>query len=112
MKNNYIKMFSKMILMRNISVRKGIFNSVKKFLSFKNTPKSFAFTHNNLKAFSTAQTTIKVIETISDHKPPIHEDTIGGRYASTLFIVGSKAKELYRIFEDMKYISSLYQTVH
>jgi len=52
---------------------------------------------------------VKVINTITGHKPPISEDTVSGRYAQTLFIASSQAKELYNVYEDMTYISSVYE---
>lgn len=44
-------------------------------------------------------------------KVPINEDTIGCRYASTLFVVSSREKELYKVFLDMKFIIAIYEKV-
>ena len=114
-------MFSKLFLLRNLSHHGNLFLFSRQFISFKKTShKSFPLNLTNYRAFTTNQQPgqIKIIDTVADHKvfffnykPPLHEDTIGGRYASTLFIVGSKVKELYRVYEDMKYISGLYEKV-
>jgi ATP synthase F1 delta subunit len=37
------------------------------------------------------------------------EDTVPGRYANTLFVVASEEGNLYNVYEDMKYIISLYE---
>jgi ATP synthase F1 delta subunit len=39
------------------------------------------------------------------------EDTVAGRYASTLFIAASKEKSLYNVYEDMRYLSNLYENL-
>jgi len=39
------------------------------------------------KSFSVGD--VKVVQTTEDHKPPIQEDTIEGRYASVLFSTAS-----------------------
>lgn len=51
---------------------------------------------------------VKVVQTTEDHKPPIQEDTIEGRYASVLFSTASQQECLYDIYEDITYIKGLY----
>jgi len=58
------------------------------------------------KAFSVGD--VKVVQTTEDHKPPIQEDTIEGRYASVLFSTASQQEALYSIYEDIVYIKGLY----
>ncbi len=52
---------------------------------------------------------VKIINTVVGHKPPISEETVSGRYAQTLFLAASQANELYNVYEDMTYISSVYE---
>ena len=58
------------------------------------------------KAFSVGD--VKVIQTTEDHKAPIQEDSIEGRYATVLFSTASQQECLYDIYEDMNYIKGLY----
>jgi F-type H+-transporting ATPase subunit O len=51
---------------------------------------------------------VKVVQTTEDHKPPIQEDTIEGRYAGVLFSTASQQECLYDIYEDITYIKGLY----
>lgn len=51
---------------------------------------------------------VKVIQTTEDHKAPIQEDSIEGRYATVLFSTASQQECLYDIYEDMNYIKGLY----
>jgi F-type H+-transporting ATPase subunit delta len=39
------------------------------------------------------------------------EDTIPGRYANVLFHVASEEKNLYNVYEDMKYVNHLYENI-
>lgn len=43
-----------------------------------------------------------------NHKPPIAEDTIEGRYAGVLFSTASEQESLYAIYEDFVYLKGLY----
>lgn len=52
---------------------------------------------------------VKVINSVVGHKPPVSEDTVSGRYAATLFIASSQAQELFSVYEDMVYLSSVYE---
>lgn len=52
---------------------------------------------------------IKRIDSTPNHKPPIAEDSIEGRYASVLFSSASQIGALYTVFEDITYIQSLYK---
>jgi hypothetical protein len=58
------------------------------------------------KAFSVGD--VKVIQTTDDHKPPLYDDTIEGRYAGVLFSTASQQEALYTIYEDISYIKGLY----
>jgi len=51
---------------------------------------------------------VKEIKSTPDHKPPMLDDTIEGRYAGVLFSSASQSEALYLIYEDITYISSLY----
>lgn len=51
---------------------------------------------------------LAVINSVPGHKSPFIEETVSGRYAQTLFMVGSQANELYRVYQDMVYIADLY----
>ena len=52
---------------------------------------------------------IKRIDSTPDHKPPIAEDTIEGRYASVLFTSASQTNALFSVYEDITYIQNLYK---
>ena len=52
---------------------------------------------------------IKRIDSTPDHKPPIAEDTIEGRYASVLFTSASQTNSLFNVYEDITYIQNLYK---
>jgi hypothetical protein len=52
--------------------------------------------------------TIKQVNSAPDHKPPINEDTIEGRYAGVLFSTASEQEALYAIYEDLVYLKGLY----
>ena len=39
------------------------------------------------------------------------EDTVAGRYSHTLFIAASKEKNLYNVYNDMKYIIEIYENM-
>jgi len=52
---------------------------------------------------------IKKIASAPDHKPPSYEDTIEGRYATSLFISASQAGKLYEVYEDFVYLTELYK---
>lgn len=54
---------------------------------------------------------VKVITSVPGNKPPTSEDTIAGRYAHTLFVVASEENNLYKVYEDMKYVSHLYENL-
>ena len=58
------------------------------------------------KAFSVGNVTI--VQTTEDHKPPLYDDTIEGRYAGVLFSTASQQEALYTIYEDISYIKGLY----
>jgi len=51
---------------------------------------------------------IKVIESTPGHQAPQAEDTIEGRYAQVLFTAASQKNNLYKVFEDMRFLSDLY----
>lgn len=53
---------------------------------------------------------VKKVQSTDDHKPPMAEDTIEGRYAGVLFTAASQNKALFEVFEDMRYLSELYAT--
>jgi len=55
-------------------------------------------------------TKVKEINSVDNHKAPVSEDTFAGRYAQTLFIAGSKAEELFKIFNDCVYILNAYES--
>jgi hypothetical protein len=63
-------MLSKLFLFRNLAVRRNIALTAQKFLSFKHSTKSALFNQYSAKSFCTAQQqpSIKVIQTVSDHK--------------------------------------------
>jgi hypothetical protein len=63
-------MLSKLFLFRNLAVRRNFTLTAQKFLSFKHSAKSSLFNQHSVKSFSTAQQqpSIKVIQTVSDHK--------------------------------------------
>jgi F-type H+-transporting ATPase subunit O len=48
------------------------------------------------------------VDSTPDNQPPSREDTIEGRYASVLFTYASQEKQLYAVFEDMKYLQELF----
>ena len=52
---------------------------------------------------------INVLQTTPNHKPPILDDTVQGRYAGVLFTTASQQNALYDIYEDMMYINDLYK---
>lgn len=52
---------------------------------------------------------IKKIASAPDHKPPSYEDTIEGRYATSLFISASQAGKLYEVYEDFVYLFELHK---
>ena len=52
---------------------------------------------------------IKVVQTVPDHKPPIAEDTIEGRYSGVLFRTASQQECLFDVYEDMMYLAELYK---
>ncbi len=52
---------------------------------------------------------VKRIDSTDDHKPPINEDTIEGRFASVLFTAASLENSLFEVYEDMTYLVSLYK---
>ena len=55
------------------------------------------------------QGNIKEIKSVDGHKAPFSEDTISGRYAQTLFIASSQAGDLFNVYSDMLYLTSLYE---
>lgn len=58
------------------------------------------------KAFSVGD--VKVIQSTADHRAPIQDDSIEGRYAQVLFSTASQQEALYTIYEDISYIKGLY----
>lgn len=50
------------------------------------------------------------IDSVPNNKPPFSEETVAGRYAQTLFMGASQAKELYHVYNDMLYLNQLYET--
>ena len=58
------------------------------------------------RAFSAGD--VKQIQSTPDHKPPVNEDTIEGRYAAVLFSSASQQEALFTIYEDLVYIKALY----
>lgn len=52
---------------------------------------------------------INVIESTPDHKPPSAEDTIEGRYSGVLFTTASQNGELFRVYEDMRFMQGIYK---
>lgn len=52
--------------------------------------------------------TITKTNSAPDHKPPIVEDTIEGRYAGVLFSTASEQESLFAIYEDLVYLKGLY----
>lgn len=50
------------------------------------------------------------VDSVPNNKPPFSEETVAGRYAQTLFMGGSQAKELYHVYNDMIYLNQLYET--
>lgn len=63
-------MFSKVLLFQNLFIRRNLLRTAMKSISFKYTSKSSIFTQQSVKSFSTAQqpSSIKVIQTVADHK--------------------------------------------
>jgi ATP synthase F1 delta subunit len=59
---------------------------------------------------SNINTNVKQINSVPNHKSPTKEDTYAGRYAETLFIAGSKAGDLYSIYNDCVYIVEAHKT--
>ena len=51
---------------------------------------------------------INQVNSAPDHKPPVVEDTIEGRYAGVLFTTASQQEALYPIYEDLIYLKGLY----
>jgi len=49
------------------------------------------------------------VQSTPDHKPPILDDTIQGRYAGVLFTTASQKNALFDIYEDMMYLADLYK---
>lgn len=70
------------------------------------SPEAQVLDQDLFKAFSVGD--VKVIQTTEDHKSPINEDSIEGRYATVLFTTASQQECLYDIYEDMTYIKGLY----
>lgn len=58
---------------------------------------------------ASSSSNVKEIQTVPGHKAPFSEETIGGRYAQTLFIAASQKKELFLVFNDMVFITQLYE---
>lgn len=50
------------------------------------------------------------IDSVPNNKAPFSEETVAGRYAQTLFMGASQAKELYHVYNDMLYLTQLYET--
>lgn len=59
-------------------------------------------------AFNVGTSNIVTNAADQDHKPPIVEDTIEGRYAGVLFTSASQQDALYDILEDLLYLKGLY----
>jgi len=51
---------------------------------------------------------VKVIESTPGHKAPTREDNIEGRYAGVLFTAASQKNQLFKCYEDMKFIGEMY----
>ena len=51
---------------------------------------------------------VKVVESTPDNQAPSYEDTIEGRYANVLFTTASQQSALFKVYEDMIYLSELY----
>jgi hypothetical protein len=52
---------------------------------------------------------IKVIESTENNKAPHEEDTIEGRYSGVLFTTASQQSNLYKVYEDMKFLQEIYK---
>eukprot|EP00357_Protocruzia_adherens_P019249 CAMPEP_0115015366 /NCGR_PEP_ID=MMETSP0216-20121206/26727_1 /TAXON_ID=223996 /ORGANISM="Protocruzia adherens, Strain Boccale" /LENGTH=228 /DNA_ID=CAMNT_0002385475 /DNA_START=52 /DNA_END=738 /DNA_ORIENTATION=- len=48
------------------------------------------------------------IQSVDDHKPPMYDTSIQGRYASSLFTAASQKKSLHTIFGDISEIKNLF----
>jgi len=51
---------------------------------------------------------VRKITSAPGHEPPSREDTIPGRYARVLFTTASQAESLFKVYEDMKFLSEIY----
>lgn len=52
---------------------------------------------------------VKEIPEVPNHKCPVSEDTVPGRYSETLFIAASQEKNLFNVYNDMVYLSQVYE---
>mmetsp|Transcript_6558 Transcript_6558/g.7849 ORF Transcript_6558/g.7849 Transcript_6558/m.7849 type:complete len:295 (-) Transcript_6558:3659-4543(-) len=52
---------------------------------------------------------IKKIDSTPNHKPPSSEDTIEGRYSGVLFTTASQNGDLYKVYEDMRYMQEIFK---
>lgn len=52
---------------------------------------------------------IKQIDSTPDHRPPSEEDTIEGRYSGVLFTTASQNGDLFKVYEDMRYLHEIYK---
>jgi ATP synthase F1 delta subunit len=49
-----------------------------------------------------------VVESTEDHQAHSSDESISGRYASVLFTAASRGESLHKVYEDMEFISGLY----
>jgi F0F1-type ATP synthase delta subunit len=56
-------------------------------------------------------TGVKEVLSTENHKAPIREESIEGRYAGVLFSAASRQGNLYKVYEDMAYILSIHKNV-
>ena len=50
-----------------------------------------------------------ITKTVDSHTPPTKDDSVEGRYATVLFTCASKVNSLHIIYDNMKFISELYE---
>lgn len=64
------------------------------------------FSRFGLYNFATAKHEIE-IKSVPNHKPPISEDSIPGKYAGVLFSSASKKEALHLVLQDIKWFKEL-----
>lgn len=65
------------------------------------------FATKNFIARNTARMFSVAIDSVPEHRPPVVEETVEGRYAGVLFTLASRAEQLSVIQQDMEMLSQL-----